>query len=66
MVVYISGEGHGLQDYSSVLIQGGGAKDLPGVRYSIVRGIHDAAEVKNRKQGRSLYGAKREKKADKK
>lgn len=58
---YIPGIGHNLQEHSVVLIRGGRVKDLPGVRYHIVRGTLDAAGVKNRKQGRSKYGAKREK-----
>lgn len=56
---YIGGEGHGLQEHSVVLIRGGRVKDLPGMRYHIVRGKLDLAGVKNRKQGRSKYGAKR-------
>ncbi|MEW5790858.1 MAG: 30S ribosomal protein S12 [Pseudomonadota bacterium] len=58
---YIPGEGHNLQEHSVVLIRGGRVKDLPGVRYHIVRGSLDTAGVKNRKQGRSKYGAKRPK-----
>ncbi|MBN1594554.1 30S ribosomal protein S12 [candidate division FCPU426 bacterium] len=60
---YIPGEGHNLQEHSIVLIRGGRVKDLPGVRYHIVRGTLDAAGVQNRKQGRSKYGLKRPKKA---
>ncbi|MGH8752298.1 MAG: 30S ribosomal protein S12 [Burkholderiales bacterium] len=60
---YIGGEGHNLQEHSVVLIRGGRVKDLPGVRYHTVRGSLDAAGVKDRKQGRSKYGAKREKAA---
>ena len=60
---YIGGEGHNLQEHSVVLIRGGRVKDLPGVRYHTVRGSLDAAGVKDRKQGRSKYGAKREKPA---
>lgn len=56
---YIPGEGHNLQEHSVVLVRGGRVKDLPGVRYHIIRGKLDAQGVKNRKQGRSLYGAKR-------
>src|SRR5688500_16719768 len=59
---YIGGEGHNLQERSVVLIRGGRVKDLPGVRYHIVRGALDTAGVSNRKQGRSKYGAKKEKK----
>lgn len=59
---YIPGEGHNLQEHSVVLIRGGRVKDLPGVRYHIVRGALDTAGVNNRKQGRSKYGAKRPKK----
>ena len=55
---YIPGEGHNLQEHSIVLIRGGRVKDLPGVRYHIVRGILDAAGVQNRRQSRSKYGAK--------
>ena len=58
---YIGGEGHNLQEHSVVLIRGGRVKDLPGIRYHIVRGTLDCAGVNNRKQGRSLYGAKRPK-----
>jgi len=58
---YIPGVGHNLQEHSVVLIRGGRIKDLPGVRYHIIRGTLDAAGVKNRKQARSKYGAKREK-----
>ncbi len=58
---YIGGEGHNLQEHSVVLIRGGRVKDLPGVRYHTVRGSLDAAGVKDRKQGRSKYGAKRPK-----
>ncbi|MCK9357677.1 MAG: 30S ribosomal protein S12 [Dehalococcoidia bacterium] len=56
---YIPGEGHNLQEHSVVLIRGGRVKDLPGIRYHIVRGVLDTEGVQNRKQGRSLYGAKR-------
>jgi small subunit ribosomal protein S12 len=60
---YIPGIGHNLQEHSIVLVRGGRVKDLPGVRYHIVRGTLDAAGVENRKQGRSKYGAKRPKAA---
>ena len=60
-VCYIPGEGHNLQEHSVVLIRGGRVKDLPGVRYHILRGVLDTQGVKNRKQRRSLYGAKRPK-----
>jgi small subunit ribosomal protein S12 len=56
---YIPGVGHNLQEHSVVLIRGGRVKDLPGVRYHIVRGTLDTAPTENRKQGRSKYGAKR-------
>ena len=59
---YIPGEGHKLQEHSVVLIRGGRVKDLPGVRYHIVRGTLDTTGVSDRKQGRSKYGAKRPKK----
>lgn len=59
---YIPGIGHNLQEHSVVLIRGGRVKDLPGVRYHIVRGALDSAGVANRKQARSKYGAKRPKK----
>ena len=59
--VYIPGEGHNLQEHSVVLIRGGRVKDLPGVRYHIIRGVLDTAGVQNRKQARSKYGAKRPK-----
>lgn len=61
LIAYIGGEGHNLQEHSIVLVRGGRVKDLPGVRYHIVRGTLDCAAVKNRKQGRSLYGAKKPK-----
>ena len=60
-VCYIPGEGHNLQEHSVVLIRGGRVKDLPGVRYHILRGVLDTQGVKDRKQRRSLYGAKRPK-----
>jgi len=62
VTAYIPGEGHNLQEHSVVLVRGGKAKDLPGVKYHIVRGALDTAGVENRKQGRSLYGAKKPKK----
>lgn len=58
---YIGGEGHNLQEHSSVLIRGGRVKDLPGVRYHVVRGALDCAGVEVRKKGRSKYGTKKEK-----
>jgi small subunit ribosomal protein S12 len=58
VTAYIPGEGHNLQEHSVVLIRGGRVKDLPGVRYHVVRGTLDAGGVTNRKQGRSKYGAK--------
>lgn len=61
VIAYIGGEGHNLQEHSIVLVRGGRVKDLPGVRYHIVRGALDCAAVKDRKQGRSKYGAKRPK-----
>ena len=63
ITAYIPGEGHNLQEHSVVLIRGGRVKDLPGVRYHIVRGSLDLQGVKDRKQSRSKYGAKRPKKA---
>lgn len=65
VTAYIPGEGHNLQEHSVVLVRGGRVKDLPGVRYHIVRGTLDTAGVEARKQSRSLYGAKRAKKATK-
>lgn len=62
VIAYIPGEGHNLQEHSIVLIRGGRVKDLPGVRYTIVRGTLDTAGVNDRKQSRSKYGAKRPKK----
>lgn len=59
VTAYIPGEGHNLQEHSVVLLRGGKVKDLPGVKYHIVRGALDTAGVENRKQSRSLYGAKR-------
>jgi small subunit ribosomal protein S12 len=61
VTAYIGGEGHNLQEHSIVLIRGGRVKDLPGVRYHVVRGTLDASGVTARKQGRSKYGAKRAK-----
>lgn len=61
IIAYIPGEGHNLQEHSIVLIRGGRVKDLPGVRYHIVRGVYDTQGVANRKKGRSVYGAKRPK-----
>jgi len=60
---YIPGEGHNLQEHSIVLVRGGRVKDLPGVRYHLVRGALDASGVEGRRQSRSLYGAKRPKEA---
>ena len=59
---YIGGEGHNLQEHSVVLVRGGRVKDLPGVRYHVVRGSFDTAGVDKRRQGRSKYGSKRPKK----
>ena len=59
VTTYIPGEGHNLQEHSVVMIRGGRVKDLPGVRYHIIRGTLDTAGTANRKQGRSKYGAKR-------
>ena len=61
VIGYIPGEGHNLQEHSVVMIRGGRVKDLPGVRYHILRGVLDTQGVKNRKQRRSKYGAKRPK-----
>src|SRR3954471_1494663 len=61
VTVYIPGEGHNLQEHSIVLVRGGRVKDLPGVRYHIVRGVYDCQGVQDRKQSRSKYGAKRAK-----
>ena len=61
VTAYIPGEGHNLQEHSVVLVRGGRVKDLPGVRYKVVRGTLDAVGVAGRKQGRSKYGAKRPK-----
>ncbi len=61
VTAYIPGEGHNLQEHSIVLVRGGRVKDLPGVRYHIVRGVLDTAGVEDRKKSRSKYGAKRPK-----
>ena len=61
VTAYIPGIGHNLQEHSIVLVRGGRVKDLPGVRYHIVRGVYDTSGVEGRKQGRSLYGAKKPK-----
>jgi small subunit ribosomal protein S12 len=66
VTAYIPGEGHNLQEHSVVLIRGGRVKDLPGVRYHIIRGTLDSQGVKDRKRGRSKYGAKNPAKAKKK
>jgi len=60
VTAYIPGEGHNLQEHSIVLVRGGRVKDLPGVRYKVVRGALDAAAVRGRKQSRSRYGVKKE------
>src|SRR6267378_4224687 len=65
VTAYIPGIGHNLQEHSVVLVRGGRVKDLPGVRYHVIRGTLDTAGTRNRKQGRSKYGAKREKPAGK-
>ena len=61
VTAYIPGEGHNLQEHSVVLLRGGGVKDLPGVRYHIVRGVLDTAGVEGKRQKRSKYGAKKPK-----
>jgi small subunit ribosomal protein S12 len=61
VTAYIPGEGHNLQEHSIVLVKGGRTKDLPGVRYKVIRGVYDTQGVAKRKQGRSRYGAKKEK-----
>lgn len=61
VTTYIPGIGHNLQEHSVVLLRGGRVKDLPGVKYHVVRGVYDASGVEGRKQSRSLYGTKREK-----
>lgn len=58
ITVYIGGEGHNLQEHSIVMVRGGRVRDLPGVRYHVVRGVYDCAGVANRRQSRSKYGAK--------
>jgi small subunit ribosomal protein S12 len=65
VTAYIPGEGHNLQEHSIVMIRGGRVKDLPGVRYHIIRGTLDAQGVQDRKQGRSKYGAKKPKQQQK-
>src|SRR3989339_258202 len=65
VIAYIPGEGHNLQEHSIVLIRGGRVKDLPGVRYHIVRGVYDTQGVADRRRGRSVYGAKKPKEAKK-
>ena len=65
VIAYIPGEGHNLQEHSIVLIRGGRVKDLPGVRYHIVRGVLDTQGVQDRKQSRSKYGTKKQKAATK-
>ncbi|MCX7836412.1 MAG: 30S ribosomal protein S12 [candidate division WOR-3 bacterium] len=65
VIAYIPGEGHNLQEHSIVLIRGGRVKDLPGVRYHVIRGVYDCAGVEGRKQSRSLYGVKRPKESKK-
>jgi|UniRef100_A0A7V5XZX6 small subunit ribosomal protein S12 len=61
VIAYIPGEGHNLQEHSIVLIRGGRVKDLPGVRYHVIRGVYDCAGVEGRRQSRSLYGTKKPK-----
>jgi small subunit ribosomal protein S12 len=61
VIAYIPGEGHNLQEHSIVMIRGGRVKDLPGVKYHIVRGVYDTQGVASRRKGRSLYGAKKPK-----
>jgi len=61
VTAYIGGEGHNLQEHSTVIIRGGRVKDLPGVRYHVVRGTLDCAGIEARRQGRSLYGSKKPK-----
>jgi small subunit ribosomal protein S12 len=62
VTAYIPGMGHNLQEHSIVLVRGGGVKDIPGVRYTVVRGVYDAQGVEGRKQSRSMYGAKKDSK----
>lgn len=64
VTAYIPGIGHNLQEHSIVLVRGGRVKDLPGIRYHIVRGVYDTAGVEGRKQGRSKYGAKKPKEGE--
>lgn len=59
ITAYIMGEGHNLREYSKVLIRGGRVKDLPGIKYKIIRGVYDFRGLENRKQGRSKYGTKK-------
>ncbi len=59
IIAYIPGEGHNLQEHSVVLVRGGRVKDLPGVKYKIIRGVFDLHGIENRKQGRSKYGTKK-------
>lgn len=61
VTAYIGGEGHNLQEHASILIRGGRVKDLPGVRYHVIRGALDCAGVNSRKKGRSKYGSKKQK-----
>jgi small subunit ribosomal protein S12 len=63
VTAYIGGEGHNLQEHSTVMIRGGRVKDLPGVRYHVIRGTLDCSGIEKRRQSRSLYGTKRPKKA---
>lgn len=63
VTAYIGGEGHNLQEHSTVMIRGGRVKDLPGVRYHIIRGMLDCAGIESRRQGRSQYGTKKPKEA---
>ena len=65
VTAYIPGEGHNLQEHSIVLLRGGRVKDLPGVRYHVIRGVYDTQGVKDRKRSRSVYGAKKPKEAKK-
>ncbi|MBI5654385.1 30S ribosomal protein S12 [Candidatus Uhrbacteria bacterium] len=65
VTAYIPGEGHNLQEHSIVLLRGGRVKDLPGVRYHVIRGVYDTQGVKDRRRSRSVYGAKKPKEAKK-
>ncbi|MEO0086470.1 MAG: 30S ribosomal protein S12 [candidate division WOR-3 bacterium] len=65
VIAYIPGEGHNLQEHSIVLIRGGRVKDLPGVKYHVIRGVYDCAGVEGRRQSRSLYGVKKPKESKK-